>query len=86
MERTNVERYEIEDYILEDLLVTEEGKLFVEYNKLTGGDPIGLIVPFGYPKGVNEMGGVIPVYKKCIEQGSTWQELLNYKTPEDAIV
>lgn len=78
-----MERYEIEDYILEDLLETEEGRLFVEYNKLTGGDPIGLIVPFGYPNGVEKMGGVEAVYKKCIEKGVTWQELLNYKVPED---
>lgn len=79
-----MERYEIEDYILEDLLETEEGRLFVEYNKLTGGDPIGLTVPFGYPKGVEQMGGVEAVYKECIKKGITWQELLNYKVPEDA--
>ena len=66
--------------------MTEEGKKYLEYNDKVGGEPIGLIIPFGYPEGVEEMGGVIAVYEKCIEQGITWEDLLNYHPPEDAVI
>lgn len=65
---------------------TEEGRAYLEYNKKVGGEPIGLTVPYGYPKGVKEKGGVIEVYKECIEKGVTWEELLEIKTPKDVII
>ena len=65
---------------------TEEGRKYLEYNNKVGGEPIGLIIPFGYPKGVEEMGGVIAVYERCIERGITWEELLGYNPPEDVIL
>ena len=65
---------------------TEEGRKYLEYNDKVGGEPIGLIVPFGYPEGVEEMGGVIAVYEECIKQGITWEDLLDYHSPEDAIL
>ena len=65
---------------------TEEGRKYLEYNDKVGGEPIGLMVPFGYPEGVEEKGGVIAVYEECIQKGVTWEELLNYKPPEDAIL
>lgn len=65
---------------------TEEGRKYLEYNDKVGGEPIGLIIPFGYPDGVEKMGGVIAVYEKCIEQGITWEDLLGYHPPEDAIL
>ncbi|AZK44783.1 hypothetical protein [Paenibacillus lentus] len=72
---------EIELYELD-----EEGKAYLEYNDKVGGKPLGMIVPFGYPKGVEEMGGVIAVYKECIKQGKTWEDLLGYESPKgDAI-
>lgn len=62
-------------------------ELFKEYKKVTGGnDPLGLMIPFGYPEGVEEMGGVIAVYKECIKQGVTWEKLLKYSPPDDAII
>ena len=63
---------------------TEEGRKYLEYNDKVGGEPIGLIVPFGYPDGVEEMGGVIAVYDECIKQGITWEDLLDYHPPKDA--
>ena len=66
------------------LQADEEGKAYLEYNEKVGGEPIGLIVPFGYPNGVNEMGGVIAVYQECIKQGKTWEELLGYDPPSQA--
>lgn len=65
---------------------TEEGRKYLEYNDKVGGEPIGLIVPFGYPEGVEEMGGVIAVYEKCIEQGIKWEDLLEYHPPDDVII
>ena len=65
---------------------TEEGRKYLEYNDKVGGEPIGLIIPFGYPDGVEEMGGVIAVYNECIKQGKTWEDLLNYHPPEDVIL
>ena len=63
----------------------EMQKKFKEYKKATGGkEPIGLIVPFGYPEGVEEMGGPIAVYDECIKRGVTWEKLLGYNPPEDA--
>jgi hypothetical protein len=65
----------------------DEGRKYLEYNDKVGGEPIGLTVPFGYPKGVQEMGGVIAVYDECIKRKITWEELLDYKKPpDDAII
>ena len=63
---------------------TPEGKKYLEYNEKVGGEPIGLTVPFGYPQGVEEMGGVIAVYEECIKQGVTWEDLLDFHLPKDA--
>ena len=64
----------------------EEGQKYLEYNDKVGGEPIGLIVPFGYPEGVEKMGGVIAVYDECIKRGITWEELLNFNPPDDVII
>lgn len=64
------------------ILQDEEELAYQEYKKKVGGEPIGLIIPFGYPLGVEEKGGVIAVYKECIKKGVTWEELLNYNVDE----
>ena len=63
-------------------------KKFNEYRKATGGrNRIGLTVPYGYPPGVDEMGGPIAVYNECIKRGITWEELLDYQEPpEDVLI
>lgn len=68
------------------LLQTEEEAAYLEYQKIVGGEPIGLIVPFGYPPGVEERGGVVAVYKECIEKGVPWEELLDFHEDEGANV
>lgn len=62
---------------------TEEGRKYLEYNDKVGGEPLGLIIPFGYPEGVEEMGGVIAVYNECIKQGVCWEDLLSFHVPND---
>lgn len=71
---------------IELLNMDDEGKAYLKYNDLVGGEPIGLTVPFGYPDGVEERGGVIAVYEECIKQGITWEELLHYEAipPDEA--
>jgi hypothetical protein len=54
----------------------EEGRSYLEYNDKVGGDPLGLVVPYGYPDGVDDLGGVIGVYQECIKQHKTWKDLL----------
>ena len=83
----NVTKIEYNESDIKLFEMDEEGRKYLEYNDKVGGEPIGLIVPFGYPEGVEKMGGVIAVYDECIKQGITWEELLDYKQPpEDAIV
>ena len=65
---------------------TEEGRKYLEYNEKVGGEPIGLMVPIGYPPGVEEMGGVIAVYEECIRRGITWEDLLDFHIPDDAVM
>ena len=65
---------------------TEEGRKYLEYNEKVGGEPIGLMVPIGYPDGVEEMGGVIAVYEECIRRGITWEDLLDFHIPDDAVI
>lgn len=71
-------RYEIEQHEK-----TKEGRAYLEYNEKVGGEPIGLTIPFGYPEGVKEKGGVVKVYQECIRKGVTWEELLNYEEDPD---
>lgn len=75
--KAKLDKSDIEIYMMD-----EEGRAYLEYNDKVGGEPIGLTVPFGYPSGVEEMGGVIAVYKECIKKGITWEELLDFKIPD----
>ena len=76
-------RIEYDETDIKLFKMDKEGQKYLEYNDKVGGEPIGLIVPFGYPEGVEEMGGVIAVYDECIKQGKTWEDLLDYHPPED---
>lgn len=79
-------KIQYEDWEIKSFEETEEGRKYLEYNDKVGGEPIGLIVPFGYPEGVEEMGGVVAVYEECIKQGVKWEDLLGYHPPDDAII
>lgn len=57
----------------------EDDKAFYRYLlKFGKSERIGLCIPDGYPRGVEERGGPINVYNECIEKGVRWEELLNY--------
>ena len=65
---------------------TDEGRKYLEYNEKVGGEPIGLMIPIGYPAGGEEMGGVIAVYEECIRRGITWEDLLDFHIPDDVVM
>lgn len=71
---------------IEQFRESEEVRKYLEYNEKVGGEPIGLIIPIGYPNGVEEMGGVIAVYEECIRRGITWEDLLDFHIPNDAVM
>ena len=71
---------------IEQFRESEEGRKYLEYNEKVGGEPIGLIIPIGYPAGVEEMGGVIAVYEECIRRGIPWEDLLDFHIPNDAVM
>lgn len=79
-------RIEYEPWEIDMFNETEEGKKYLEYNDKVGGEPLGLIVPFGYPDGFERYGTVIVVYDECIKRGITWEELLEYHPPDDVII
>lgn len=66
---------------------TEEGRMYLRYNEVVGGDLIGLCAPSGTPRGVDERGGRIKVYEECIQKGITWEELIGYDPcPQGAVI
>ena len=73
-----------DDWEIEMFRESEEGRKYLEYNEKVGGEPLGLMVPIGYPAGVEEMGGVIAVYEECIRRGIPWEDLLDFHIPDDA--
>lgn len=79
----------LEEHIKRTALLyeNEEAKAYKKYNEEIGGEPIGLMMPSGYPKGVEEMGGPIKVYEECLRKNVTWETLLDYKElPSDVVI
>ena len=77
----------LEDWEIKLYQEDEEGRKYLEYNEKVGGEPLGMIVPFGYPENIDQYNGsVIAVYDECIKRGITWEELLEHETPDDVII
>ena len=79
-----MKKYKLDKVDIKHLSQSEEGRKYLEYHAKTGGEPLGLMIPFGYPHGVEERGGVIAVYDECIRLGMRWEELLDFHPPQDA--
>jgi hypothetical protein len=60
---------EIEMYQLD-----EEGKAYIEYNEKIGGEPFGY--SFDGLSLVGKFETITALYKECIKQNKTWEELL----------
>ena len=71
---------------IENFEITDEGRKYLEYNSKVGGEPLGLMIPFGYPAEFDKYGSVIAVYDECIKKGITWEKLLKFNPPKDALL
>lgn len=81
---TGVKRFYVKKW--EKVEFEEIKALFEQYSEATGGsDPIGLIVPNGFPTGskrsIDSWEDVAEVYREAIEQNITWEELIGYEAP-----
>lgn len=54
--------------------MTPAGRAYLEYNNAVGGPPLGLTI--GMPNIEELYGGIEGVYRECIEQNKTWEELI----------
>lgn len=52
----------------------EEGKAYLEYNEKVGGEPFGY--SFDGLSLVGKFDNITELYKECIKQNKTWEELL----------
>jgi len=77
-------RIEYDDVDIKEFKKSAEGRSYLDYNDKVGGEPLCMMVPFGYPEGFEKYGSVIAVYEACIREGKTWEELLGFKPPDDA--
>ncbi len=72
------------------LKLSPEGKAYVEYNELIGGDNIGLNVPWGYPPRVraylDEGHTIEEIYRECIQRGISWEERFSCYIENDPTV
>lgn len=71
---------------VKNLQKSEVGRAYLEYNEKVGGEPIELFMPSGYPGDLETEDDVIKAYKECIAKGVTWEDLLDYHMPDDAIL
>lgn len=73
-----VQRDTLSDVDKKILSSSPEGAAYAEYERLIGGERIGLSVPTGYPPRVQEYldeGGTLErLYRELIELGITWYE------------
>ena len=60
---------QIEIYKMDD-----EGRAYLKYNELVGGEPFGYCI--GCPDIDSMYGGIVGLYQECIKQKKTWQELI----------
>lgn len=55
---------------------TPEGRAYLEYNDKIGGEPFGYCVGMPFFDIEGKYGGLEGLYRECIRQGKTWEELL----------
>lgn len=53
------------------------GRAYLEYNDKVGGEPFGYCTGMPDFEVEEKYGGIEGLYKECIKQGKTWEELLN---------
>lgn len=67
-----------------------EGRAFIKYNELIGGDNLGLNVPWGYPPSVqdylDEGHTIEEIYRECIKAMISWEERFSCYIESDPTV
>ncbi|HEY4601540.1 MAG TPA: hypothetical protein VIG73_09765 [Cerasibacillus sp.] len=74
---------QVDDYILEMWKETEEGRKKLEYWNKFKGNPPGLFI--GMPSLEEYDDDLVKLMDACIKQNKTWEELLNWDVPDDAL-
>lgn len=70
---------EIDELDREILSRTPEGRIYLEYNEKVGGEPWGEGI--GIPQYEEKYKTLVDMYRDCIRQNKTWEELLGYQNP-----
>lgn len=73
----------IDKYILEMWKETEEGRKKLEYWNKFKSNPPGFFI--GMPSLEEYDDDLVKLMDACIKQNKTWEELLNWDVPDDAL-
>lgn len=73
----------IDDIDKEIYNLTEDGRAYLKYNEVIGGDPFGFIVGMPVEADPELYGGIAGMYKECIRREITWEELLQWNGHSD---
>ena len=78
-------RTPIDDIDREIYNLTEEGRVYLQYNEVIGGDPFGFTVGMPVEADPELYGGIAGMYQECIRREITWEELLQWDGHSDEL-
>lgn len=73
----------IDDIDKEIYNLTEDGRAYLQYNEVIGGDPFGFTVGMPLEADPEPYGGIAGMYRECIRREITWEELLQWNGHSD---
>ena len=76
-------RTPIDDIDREIYNLTEEGRAYLQYNEVIGGDPFGFTVGMPLEADPEPYGGIAGMYQECIRREITWEEFLQWNGHSD---
>ena len=76
-------RTPIDDIDREIYNLTEEGRAYLQYNEVIGGDPFGFTVGMPVEADPELYGGIAGMYQECIRREITWEEFLQWNGHSD---
>ena len=65
--------------------LTEEGRAYLQYNEVIGGDSFGFTVGMPVEADPELYGGIAGMYQECIRREITWEELLQWDGHSDEL-
>ena len=78
-------RAPIDDIDREIYNLTGEGRAYLQYNEVIGGDPFGFTVGMPVEADPELYGGIAGMYQECIRREITWEELLQWDGHSDEL-